>query len=323
MSFTNFDCNARGEFVKVGSLFSGIGGIDIGFKNNGFVISWANEIDRYAVQTYKANIGSDIIHDDIKNVPHDRLQKIDILVAGFPCQAFSIAGYRKGFKDDRGAIVFEMFRILESIRPNILFLENVRNLLSHEGGKSMEYLLECLSKLGYKVKYAVLNTCDYSDIPQNRERVYIVGFLNYQSYDKFRFPKKTIIRKGLGELLEKEVSEEFYYHKFSFYNILAKSITREDTIYQWRRHYVRENKNQLCPTLTANMGTGGHNVPLIKDAKGIRKLTPRECARFQGFKDDFILPKSLAKSHLYKQIGNSVTVSVIEKIVQQLKFVIN
>ncbi|ETO91430.1 MAG: modification methylase Bsp6I [Candidatus Xenolissoclinum pacificiensis L6] len=304
--------------MKVGSLFSGIGGIDMGFKNSGFTISWANEIDEKAVQTYKANFHHPIIHDDIKNISSKSLPPIDVLVGGFPCQAFSIAGYRKGFADDRGSIVFELFKILESMSPNIVFLENVKNLLSHQNGNTLKYLLQCMSKLGYKVKYKVLNTCEYSDIPQNRERIYIIGFLNHNDYNKFQFPAQHPNKKGIENILETNVPDIFYYKHFNFYPVLKSQITKYDTFYQWRRGYVRENKNKLCPTLTANMGTGGHNVPLIKDCKGIRKLTPRECARLQGFEDGFVLPK-IAKSHLYKQIGNSVSVPVIEKIAYQIK----
>ena len=157
----------------------------------------------------------------------------------------------------------------------------------------------------------------YSQIPQNRERVYIVCFKNSEDYNKFSFPQQETKTLKITELLEKNVDKKYYYNNTKYYNILKQDITKKDTVYQWRRHYVRENKNKLCPTLTANMGMGGHNVPLVLD-DDIRKLTPRECFRFQGFPDSFVLPSNLSDATLYKQIGNSVSVPVIEKIAKEI-----
>ena len=302
----------------VGSLFAGIGGIDIGFKNSGFDISWANEIDSKAVETYRANHDSKIICKDIKELSLDEIEKVDILTAGFPCQAFSVAGYRKGFNDARGSIFFELLRFIDYIKPKAILLENVKNLLSHAKGKTFQNIKEALMEAGYHLQYEVLNTCEYSEIPQNRERVYIVAFRNSTHCNKFQFPRKTNKKLTVKDMLEKEVDDVYYYNNTKYYPILKQEITNDNTCYQWRRKYVRENKNNLCPTLTANMGTGGHNVPLVKDDKDIRKLTPRECARLQGFKDSFKLPYNLAKSALYKQIGNSVSVPVIEKIAKNI-----
>ena len=157
----------------------------------------------------------------------------------------------------------------------------------------------------------------YSQIPQNRERVYIVCFKNSEDYNKFSFPQQVAKTLKITEKLEKNVDKKYYYNNTKYYNILKQDITKKDTVYQWRRHYVRENKNKLCPTLTANMGMGGHNVPLVLD-DDIRKLTPRECFRFQGFPDSFVLPSNLSDATLYKQIGNSVSVPVIEKIAKEI-----
>ena len=309
--------------LSVGSLFAGIGGIDLAFKKAGFKVSWANEIDKKACETYKQNFTHNIICDDIKNLDIDSLDSVDILTAGFPCQAFSIAGYRKGFEDDRGSIFFELMKIVKKTKPRILFLENVKNLISHNQGKTFEHIINDINKLGYKIKSKVMNTCEYSNIPQNRERVYIVCFLKEKDYKNFKFPEKSNKRLSVRDLVERKVEDEtFYYHKTKYYQILKKEIKNKNTCYQWRRQYVRENKSNLCPTLTANMGTGGHNVPLILDDKDIRKLTPRECARFQGFNDDFLLPDELPKSALYKQIGNSVSVPVINSIAKQIKICI-
>jgi len=304
---------------KIGELFAGIGGIGLGFKEAGFDLVWANEIDEKACITYSNNFKHLLINKDMKEInPHD-LQSIDILTGGFPCQAFSVAGYRKGFKDDRGNLFFDILRYINILQPKVVFLENVKNLTSHDNGNTFEVIQKELKNAGYYIKSSVLNTSEYSDVPQNRERIYIVCFKDKKQADKFKFPKPTKSLKSIRELLDTGVSEEFSYKNSKYFDQLKREMTRKDTIYQWRRIYVRENKNNLCPTLTANMGTGGHNVPLIIDEKNdIRKLTPRECARFQGFPDSYKLPDSLPKSALYKQIGNSVSVPVINAIAKNI-----
>ena len=310
------------DSFKVASLFAGVGGIDLAFQNAGFKIEWANEIDNKACETYSKNFKHKIICDDIKNLKTENLSKIDILTGGFPCQAFSIAGHQKGFADDRGSLVFELLRIVKDLEPRVLFLENVKNLKSHQQGKTLKHIINAIEKLGYKVKYQVLNTCEYSNIPQNRERVYIVCFKNESDYNNFEFPKKVNKRLSIQDILEKNVNESFYYNKTKYYELLKQEMKNNNTCYQWRRQYVRENKNNLCPTLTANMGTGGHNVPLVLD-NDIRKLTPRECARLQGFPDSFELPKDLPNSALYKQMGNSVSVPVVEQIAKNILIALN
>ena len=303
--------------LKVGSLFAGIGGIDLGFKKAGFEIEWANEIDIKSCTTYTKNLKHNIICDDIKNINPDLLSNVDILTGGFPCQAFSIAGNKQGFNDERGAIFFELIRIVKQIKPRVVFLENVKNLKSHNEGKTLQYIIKTLEELGYFVTHNVLNTCEYSDLPQNRERVYIVAFKQQGEFKRFQFPQKAINRKSITALLENNVADLFYYEKSKMYPLLKEAMTNKETCYQWRRQYVRENKSNLCPTLTANMGTGGHNVPLILDDKGIRKLTPRECARLQGFPDNFEFP-NYANAVLYKQLGNSVSIPVVEKIAKNI-----
>ncbi len=302
---------------KVGSLFAGIGGIDLGFKNAGFQIEWANEIDIKSCNTYTKNLKHNIICDDIKNINPELLSNIDILTGGFPCQAFSIAGYKQGFNDERGAIFFELIRIVKQINPRVVFLENVKNIKSHNEGKTLQHIIQTIEELGYYVTHNVLNTCEYSELPQNRERVYIVAFKKQDDFMRFQFPLKEVKRKSITSILENNVADSFYYEKSKMYPLLKEAMNNRNTCYQWRRHYVRENKSNLCPTLTANMGTGGHNVPLILDDKGIRKLTPRECFNLQGFSSDFILPE-ISDCHLYKQAGNSVTVSVIERIAKNI-----
>ncbi|MBQ9738854.1 MAG: DNA cytosine methyltransferase [Alphaproteobacteria bacterium] len=303
----------------VGELFAGIGGIGLGFQKAGFSLSWANEIDEKACHTYRKNFKHLLINEDMTKVNPSTLSKVDILTGGFPCQAFSIAGYRKGFKDDRGNLFFDILRYIKILKPRVVFLENVKNLSSHDHGNTFKVIQNKLKEAGYYIKSQVMNTSHYSDVPQNRERIYIVCFRNKKDYDSFEFPQKTNNVKPVTNFLEDEADKSFYYTNTPMYQQLKNEIVDHNKIYQWRRHYVRENKSFLCPTLTANMGTGGHNVPLILDKKDIRKLTPRECARFQGFPDKFVLPDDLPKSALYKQIGNSVSVPVIYAIAKNIK----
>lgn len=304
---------------NVGGLFGGIGGIELGFKKAGFPISWANEIDKNAAITYRLNHKHKLYEKDLKELDIKEVEKINILTGGFPCQAFSIAGYRKGFNDDRGNIFFEILRFIDGLEPKIIFLENVKNLQSHDKGRTFEIIKSELQDRGYYLDYKVLNSANYGNVPQNRERIYIVGFKDKNVFEKFRFPKQKKLNVKIADLLEKQADEYFYYHKSKYYPQLKEEMINKDTVYQWRRKYVRENKSNLCPTLTANMGTGGHNVPLIIDSKDIRKMTPRECARFQGYDENFIFSENMANSHLYKQIGNSVTVSVIEAIAKEIR----
>ncbi|CUV66036.1 Cytosine-specific methyltransferase [Sulfurovum sp. enrichment culture clone C5] len=305
--------------MKVGGLFAGIGGIELGFKKAGFEIAWANEIDSRACSTYRANHSHTLIHKDLKDFEPTEVEKIDILTGGFPCQAFSVAGHRKGFKDERGNVFFEILKFIDAMNPKVVFLENVKNLASHDEGKTFERIKKELQDRHYHIKYQILNSAEFGNIPQNRERIYIVAFSDKGSADKFVFPKSIKRTKRIQDIIDPIADEIFYYHKSKLYPTLKEHITSRETVYQWRRKYVRENKSKLCPTLTANMGTGGHNVPLILDSKDIRKLTPRECARLQGYDDCFVLPNSLPNSALYKQIGNSVSIPVVEAIAKEIK----
>jgi DNA (cytosine-5)-methyltransferase 1 len=302
--------------LKLAGLFAGVGGIELGFQNAGFKPVFANEIDSRASETYVLNHKHKMLTKDINELNSSEMPAINVLTGGFPCQAFSVAGYRKGFKDPRGNVFWEIIRLLDQKKPEVVFLENVKNLSSHDRGKTFRVILESLSEIGYYVKFAVLNANEYGGVPQNRERIYIVGFRTKKYYNNFSFPGPLKAKPKLQDFIDfdKKVSDDFYYEDKYMAKELRKSITRTDTVYQWRRHYVRENKNGLCPTLTANMGTGGHNVPLILSKFGIRKLTPRECFNLMGFPRSFKLPKNLANSHLYKQAGNAVVVGVIERI---------
>ena len=195
---------------KIASLFAGIGGIDSGFEQVGFSVKWANEIDKKACETYSLNFNHKMIYDDIKNLKTKNLPKVDILTAGFPCQPFSIAGYRKGLNDDRGgAIFFELMRIVKDLKPRIFFLENVKNLKSHDEGKTFDYIIKTIEDQGYKIKHSILNTCEYSDIPQNRERIYIVCFKNNKDCNNFNFPNKQNNKLSIQDFLDKKYPKNF------------------------------------------------------------------------------------------------------------------
>lgn len=305
-------------------LFAGIGGFRIAMQNAGGKCIYTSEWNKDAQQTYRENFGEvpfgDITKERVKNyIPDD----FDVLCAGFPCQAFSIAGYQKGFSDTRGTLFFDIEQIIEKHRPKVVFLENVKNLVSHDNGKTFKVIIEILEeKLGYKVFHKVLNSMTHANVPQNRERIFIVAFDHKQvkNYDKFEFPNEIKLTKTIHDILEQDKQDDKYYYPktHQYYPELEKTITKKDTVYQWRRVYVRENKSNVCPTLTANMGAGGHNVPLIKDDFGIRKLTPKECFAFQGYPmDKYILPP-IANSKLYMQAGNSVTTTLIQRISEEI-----
>jgi len=307
----------------LGGLFAGIGGIELGFKNAGFDIAWANEIDKNACITYRHNHSHTLYEKDLNNLDPKEVTPIDILTGGFPCQAFSIAGYQKGFRDDRGNVFFRILDFIDELNPKVVFLENVKNLIGHDKGKTFERIIHELETIrGYTVKHKILNSCEYGNVPQNRERIYIVAFQNEDIASKFTFPQPKKLTKKVTDIIDSTADEKYYYTNSRYYTQLKDEMKNKDTVYQWRRVYVRENKSKLCPTLTANMGTGGHNVPLIIDSKDIRKLTPRECARFQGYPESFKFPEQLANSSLYKQIGNSVSLPVIKAIADEIKKVL-
>ena len=311
---------------KVVSLFSGVGGIDLAFEQAGFSTIFANDIDEPACKTFSRNFTTPIVCDDIKNIKEDEIPDCDCLVAGFPCQAFSIAGYRKGFEDTRGTLFFEIARIIRKKKPQVVFLENVKNLVAHDNGKTFEVILNTLHEIGYHVRYMVLNACEYGNIPQNRERIYIVGFLNEDYANKFYFPQPIRLTNKLKDEIdfENKVDDKYYYTREKYPRIVEEmdKFNNQDTLYQWRRQYVRQNKSNMSPTLTANMGTGGHNVPLVITKYGIRKLTPKECFNLQGFPSNYELP-NISTAQLYKQAGNSVCVTVIERIAENIFRILN
>lgn len=313
------------EVFTTCDLFAGVGGIRLGFERAGFKTVFANDFDETCKETYDLNFSNPkLTIEDIWKVEIKDLPKFDILLGGFPCQAFSIAGYRKGFRDEKGGgnLFFRIAEILEEKKPEAFLLENVKNLIGHDNGKTFKIITKTLRDLGYHVKSKVLNSMKHGNIPQNRERIFIVGFLDREKADDFDFPEEIILKKSFREYVGETADKKYYYNDKPLYEKIRKEANSEHTVYQWRRRYVRANKKGVVPTLTANMGRGGHNVPLIKNSVGIRKLTPRECFLLQGFPKSFKLPKNLSDSSLYHQAGNSVTVPVIQRIAENFKLVL-
>lgn len=405
---------------KVGSLFAGVGGICLGFQNAStenasYELTWANEIDKFACETYRKNFSHSLLEGDIKlvlcpdlidkeidevrqayenetdekekenllkrlsSLQSDRDEKyayysglhekilsepIDVLNGGFPCQAFSIAGEQKGFDDERGNLFLNIIDLIKQLeekqrKPRILFLENVKNLQSHDKGRTYKVIKRELEACGYTIYEKVLNTMDYSDLPQNRERIYIVGFLRKEDADKFKaFDAERLqvlkkvktaedrakdVKKIIDYSLTIQTAGKYYYtrEKYPHYFVTLEEFENSDKdirinlfeqvdemyqFYQCRRGmYVRKNMSNVCPTLTANMGTGGHNVPLVKVWDGVRKLTPTETFKLQGFPvgAGYELPaeyngKKYPDAQLYKQAGNAVSVPVIEMLAKEI-----
>ena len=317
--FTEINSSKNKKLTLI-DLFAGTGAFSYVFhKKNIAQTIFANDILDSSEQIFNLNNDIKLIKEninDIKNIP-----KSNILTAGFPCQPFSIAGKQKGFKDERSNVFWKILDIITQTTPDIVILENVKNLQSHDSGNTFKIIIDNLEKLNYHIKYSVLNTCKITELPQNRERIYIICFKNIELFNKFDFNFNKVKNKNITDYLENNIDDKYYYDDSTkIYDKLKKDVVNNvstNSIYQYRRYYVRKNKNNVCPTLTANMGTGGHNVPIILDNKGIRKLTPRECFNLQGFPNDYKLP-NISSSKLYSLAGNAVSIPVIELLVDKL-----
>lgn len=307
---------------KTADFFAGIGGIRLAFEKAGFKTAYALDNDKHCKKTYDLNFSSaPLVLSGIQEIESKDIPHFDVLLAGFPCQPFSIAGRKEGFKDiERGNAFFHMMDIVRARKPEVIFLENVKHLLTHDKRKTYSIIKQLLAEEGYFIKEEILNSAEYGNTPQNRERIYIVAFRSPDARDAFHFPGKVPLTKTAQDLLDKEVDEKYYYRNGWLYDRVKNGVVDQNYIYQWRRVYLRRGgRKGVCFTLTANMGMGGHNVPLLKDGNGIRRLTPRECCRIQGFKESFKLPDDIPDSQLYKQIGNSVTIPVVARIATNIK----
>lgn len=303
------------------SLFAGIGGIDLGFKQAGFDIIWANEYDTAACKTYRHNFdGSNLVEGDIRDISADNIPDFDVLTAGFPCQPFSIAGKQKGFNDKRGNLFFEIARIIDAKRPKVVFLENVANLMEHDDGKTFLVIFSSLAQFGYTVYYKVMVSNEYGNLPQIRKRIYITA-IHESIQQSYKHPEPVELTLKSTDIIHRNErqNEIYYYNGKVLYPYFESKMKDKHAIYRPTDTEVRWTKNQMCPTLTANMGTYPDRVPVVWDDYGIRKLTLRECLDFQGFPKEFYFPNTITIDDAYKQIGNSVSVPVIYRIAIQIK----
>ena len=307
--------------MKVCSLFSGIGGIDLGFQQAGFDIIWANEFDKDAATTYRHNFGCEhLVEKDIRKIHSSEIPDFDVLVAGFPCQPFSIMGRKRGFDDPRGNLFFEIERIVKNKKPSIIFLENVANLLEHDDGKTFLTVYNALAPLGYSFKYLTMDAFEYGNVPQLRTRIFIIGFLDNEKCERFHFPDKIPLTTKLNDILNRTIKHSncyYYTEQDSIYKELVGVVKDKNAVYRAFDSGVSKKAHYVCPTLMANMGTYPDRVPIILDDYGIRKITPYECLALQGFPKEFRFPK-IPMTSAYKQCGNSVVVPVIRRIAENI-----
>jgi DNA (cytosine-5)-methyltransferase 1 len=308
--------------LKVASLFAGIGGICLGFKQAGCDIVWANEKDQAACKTYRKNFGGEwLCEGDIRKIKPHEIPDIDILAAGFPCQSFSIAGTQKGFDSSSGNLFFEITRIVDVKRPAVIFLENVSNLVEHDDGRTFLVIYNSLAQFGYAMRYRVMDAHIYGNLPQPRSRIYIAAFLDYEACDNFTFPEPIELTVGIDDFVRRnEQKHDVYYYQPDSEIVVkyGRQIFDRRYIYRISDKGLIRVRNHFCPTLTANMGYYADRVPIVRDDFGIRKLTLRECLDFQGFPTEYKFPSNIKITDAYRQIGNSVCVPVIRRIADNI-----
>ena len=296
---------------KMIDLFAGIGGIRKGFESIGGECVFTSEWDVPAQRTYQANYG-ELPYGDITQVVPESIPTFDVLLAGFPCQPFSQAGKKLGLADTRGTLFFDIAKIVEHHRPTVVFLENVKRFKSHDDGRTFETIKTILESLGYEIHAQVLNAKDFG-VPQNRERIYIIGFLGKTN---FSFPKPSGKKTRLGDILERDVDP-----KYTISDKLWAGHQRRKREHAEKGNgfgYSLFNQNsEYTSTISARYYKDGSEILIEQKNSNPRKLTPREAARLQGYDDEFVIPVS--DSQAYKQFGNSVAVPVIEAIAKQIE----
>lgn len=309
----NMNINTQDK-LKAIDLFAGIGGIRLGFaqafgKNIEFV--FASEIDKYARETYYANFGEEP-YGDITQIDEKKIPPHDIILAGFPCQAFSVAGHRKGFEDTRGTLFFDVMRIASYHKPKLIFLENVKGLVGHDKGRTFKVILETLKELGYSVKYQVLNAKDYG-VPQNRERIYIVAFLDDDK--SFEFPKPIDKDVKVKDILEEKVDEKYTISDRLWAGHQRRKVEHKEKGNGFG-YSIFNGDSSYTSTISARYYKDGSEILIEQTNKNPRKLAPREAGRLQGFPDSFKIKVSDVQA--YKQFGNSVSVPVIEAVAKNI-----
>ncbi|WP_338654195.1 DNA cytosine methyltransferase [Sporosarcina psychrophila] len=298
--------------MKTVSLFSGCGGLDLGFIKAGFNIIWANDFDKYAAQSYKHNIGEHIVEGNLTEIPVDAIPRHDVLIGGFPCQPFSMMGEQEGFTDTRGTLFFNVEQVILHHKPKIVVLENVRNLVNHDNGRTFRIIKEHLDAAGYDVFDKVLNSAHYG-VPQTRNRIFIVCFRKDLKVNNFDFPNPLPLEKTMQDLLEKDVSDKYYLSHRILPTIMASGTKTFKAIAKIDLPIARP----LCATMAKMHRASQDNYvtqpSTLAEESGktpIRRLTPRECARLQGFPENPDYEIIVSDSQAYKQFGNAVTVDV-------------
>lgn len=305
--------------MRVVSLFSGIGGLDKGFIDAGYDVIWANDFDKYAVQTYQANFKHPIVFDDINKIPLETIPEHEVLIGGFPCQPFSMMGEQRGFDDARGTLFFRIAEIIKyqidrGHKPKVVVLENVRALKTHNNGNTLRTIRRILSEeLGYQVFDMILNSSHYG-VPQTRNRMYIVCFSNKRIKD-FSIPDEVPLELTLQDMLEQNVEDKYFLSE----KILPTILSNGTGGYNAHSEIDLKVARPLCATM-AKMHRACQDNYVTQNGR-VRKLTPRECARLQGFdgptSSTFIIPVSDCQA--YKQFGNAVTVNVSRAVAEQVK----
>ena len=311
----------RRKKYKVVSLFAGIGGLDLGFEFAGFDVVWANDFDKYAVQTYRENVSKDIVHGDIRDVMGD-IPRHDVLIGGFPCQPFSTLGKLKGFEDEeRGTLFFVIKEILKSSNTKVVVLENVKNIVNHDGGKTFERIKRELDEIGYTCFSQILNSQDYG-VPQRRNRIFLVGVKRdcFNVVD-FKFPPKKELNITTQDLLDEEVDEKYFLTKKLEPTILGfgtKGYIVKPTIDQKISKTLCATMHKMHRASQDNYVTDEKNFKKIENNNriAVRKLTPNECRQLQGFPSDW--SQVVSNTQAYKQFGNAVTVNVSYAVADKL-----
>ena len=305
--------NKKKKFKFI-DLFCGLGGIRIPFEELGGQSVFSSDIDKFVQQTYQENFG-EVPYGDITKIDENEIPEFDILLAGFPCQPFSNAGLKKGFNDTRGTLYFDIERILKKHLPQAILLENVKGFKGHDKGKTFKVVKKSLEDLGYKVFAEVLNAKDFG-VPQNRERIYIVGFLD-NNID-FEFPKKLNKKVKVGDILEKEKGSVD--EKYTLSDKLWAGHQRRKKMHKKKGNgfgYSIFNENsEYTSTMSARYYKDGSEILIEQKGKNPRKLTPKEALRLQGFPEDYVIPVS--DTQAYKQCGNSVAVPVIRALAKEI-----
>lgn len=307
--------NINNDKLRMVELFTGTGAFSLAFESTGrFKTVFANDFSKSSKKIYDMNFDIPLTQGDICKIRTKKIPKMDILTGGFNCQPFSLNGKMLGFKDERTKGFWKIIKIMRKHQPRFVVLENVKHLKNHDEGRSFDVVKKALRGCGYYLRYRVLNTRKITDIPQNRERIYIICFKEKRDYKRFKFPRRINNCRPMEEFLEDNVSDSDYYSDSPVWNRLRENVTERGMFYrESHSRQITKMKNGMCQTLL----TSHFAAPFIKDDKGIRKITPRECFNLQGFPRDYKLD-GISKTQLYRLAGNAITMPVAHKIAEEI-----